>query len=92
MYSLHYGTTPIVRATGGLDDSVIDISEDRDRANGIKFAEYSSRALAKGIRKALALYAEPELLMHYRMNGMTMEFSWEKTAQKYSEVYQSLLR
>jgi starch synthase len=92
MYSLHYGTTPIVRATGGLDDSVIDISEDRDRANGIKFAEYSSGALAKGIRKALALYAEPELLMHYRMNGMTMEFSWEKTAQKYSEVYQSLLR
>jgi len=92
MYSLHYGTTPIVRATGGLDDSVIDISEDRDRANGIKFAEYSSGALAKGIRKALALYSEPELLMHYRMNGMTMEFSWEKTAQKYSEVYQSLLR
>lgn len=91
MYSLHYGTVPIVRITGGLDDSVIDISEDRDRADGIKFGEYSSSVLAKGIRKALALYAEPELLTHYRINGMTMEFSWDKTARKYTEVYENLL-
>jgi len=92
MYSLHYGTVPIVRITGGLDDSVTDLAEDRDRADGIKFAEYSSSALAKGIRKALALYAEPELLRHYRLNGMTAEFSWEKTARKYSEVYRRLLK
>jgi starch synthase len=92
MYSLHYGTVPIVRITGGLDDAVTDISEDRDRADGIKFAEYSSNVLAKGIRKALALYAETELLNHYRINGMTVEFSWEKTAQKYvAEVYERLL-
>jgi starch synthase len=93
MYSLHYGTIPIVRITGGLDDSVTDISEDRDRADGIKFAEYSSSVLAKGIRKALALYSEPELLTHYRINGMTVEFSWEKTAKKYVvEVYERLLK
>jgi starch synthase len=92
MYSLHYGTVPIVRVTGGLDDSVIDISEDADHAEGIKFAEYSSSALAKAIRKALALYAEPELLTHYRINGMTVDFSWEKTARKYSEVYENLLK
>jgi starch synthase len=92
MYSLHYGTVPIVRITGGLDDSVTDISEDRDRADGIKFAEYSSSVLAKGIRKALALFAEPELLKHYRINGMTVDFSWEKTACKYVEVYQRLLK
>jgi starch synthase len=91
MYSLHYGTIPIVRITGGLDDSVIDIAEDLDHADGIKFSEYSSSALAKSIRKALALYATPELLTHYRINGMTMEFSWEKTARKYSEVYEKLL-
>lgn len=91
MYSLHYGTVPIVRVTGGLDDSVTDISEDADRADGIKFIEYSSSALAKGIRKALALYMEPELLAHYRVNGMTVDFSWEKTARKYSEVYNNLL-
>jgi starch synthase len=91
MYSLHYATVPIVRATGGLDDSVTDITQDPDHANGIKFTEYSSSALAKGIRKALALYAEPELLTHYRINGMTVDFSWEKTARKYSEVYEKLL-
>ena len=91
MYSLHYGTVPIVRITGGLDDSVTDISEDVAHADGIKFAEYSGSALAKAIRKALALYAEPELLEHYRMNGMTIDFSWEKTARKYSEVYHKLL-
>ena len=52
MYSLHYGTIPIVRGTGGLDDSVIDLGEDLERANGIKFYECSIRALAKAIRKA----------------------------------------
>jgi starch synthase len=91
MYSLHYGTVPIVRITGGLDDSVTDISEDADHADGIKFGEYSSSALAKAIRKALALYAEPELLMHYRVNGMNADFSWETTAQRYSKVYSNLL-
>jgi starch synthase len=92
MYSLHYATVPIVRVTGGLDDSVIDISESLDHADGIKFTEYSSSALAKGIRKSLALYAEPQLLTHYRINGMTVDFSWEKTARKYSDVYQNLLK
>jgi len=91
MYSLHYGTVPIVRITGGLDDSVIDISENQDRADGIKFGEYSSAALAKGIRKALALYAEPELLHHFRVNGMTVDFSWEKTSKAYEKVYQRVL-
>jgi len=91
LYSLRYGTVPIVRMTGGLDDSVIDVTEDDERANGIKFEEYSSRALAKGIRKALALYAEPAWLAHYRRNGMAADFSWQKTAANYEQVYQSVL-
>ena len=56
MYSLRYGTIPIVRATGGLDDSVIDYTENAAHANGIKFHEFTARALAKAIRKALVLY------------------------------------
>jgi len=88
MYSLRYGTVPVVRITGGLDDTVIDVVEDAEKANGIKFAEYSSRALARGIRKALALYAEPALLRHYRVNGMTAEFSWDHTARQYLAAYQ----
>jgi starch synthase len=91
MYSLHYGTVPIVRAVGGLDNSVTDISESADLADGIKFVEYSSSALAKSIRKALALYAEPELLTHYRINGMTMDFSWDRTTKEYEKVFERVI-
>jgi starch synthase len=89
MYSLRYGTIPIVRATGGLDDSVIDLKEDPERANGIKFQEFSSRALAKAIRKALALHQQPDLLRRYRRNGMKADFSWEKTVEDYLTVYEA---
>ena len=55
MYSLRYGTIPVVRKIGGLDDSVIDLAEDAEQANGIKFMDYSAHALTKAIRKALVL-------------------------------------
>jgi starch synthase len=87
MYSLHYGTVPVVRATGGLANSVIDVREDAVKANGIKFHEYSAAALAKAIRKALVLYQAPDLLRHLRRNGMAADFSWEATAQKYLTVF-----
>jgi len=76
MYSLRYGTIPIVRATGGLDDTVIDVREDAEKANGIKFHDYAASALAKAIRKALALFAEPELLRRFRVSAMSANFSW----------------
>ena len=91
MYSLRYGAIPIVRKTGGLDNSVIDIREDPEKANGIKFAEYSAAALAKAIRKGLALYEQPELLRHFRKNAMSADFSWECTAERYAEVYRKIL-
>jgi starch synthase len=91
MYSLRYGTVPIVRVTGGLDDSVIDISEDDLQADGIKFMDYSVRALAKAVRKALVLYDDKPLLDHFRRNGMRKDFSWERTAAQYEKVYQKLL-
>ena len=91
MYSLHYGTIPIVRATGGLDDSVIDLTEDLEQANGIKFYECSERALTKAIRKALVLYQEPGLLRQFRENAMSADFSWERTAGEYIEVYRQSL-
>jgi starch synthase len=89
MYSLRYGTIPVVRTVGGLDDSVIDYTVSPERANGIKFREYSATALAKAIRKALALYENPALLRHYRRNGMTADFSWERTVEDYVKMYQA---
>jgi starch synthase len=91
MYGLRYGTIPIVRTTGGLDDTVVDIREDEAKANGIKFLEYSGTALAKGIRKALALYAEPDLLGRFRLNAMAADFSWDRTVGEYLKVYEKAL-
>jgi starch synthase len=91
MYSLRYGTIPIVRATGGLDDSVISPIQDAARANGIKFSEYSAGALAKAIRKALVLYQHPEALRHFRRNAMEADFSWTRTTADYLGIFASLL-
>ena len=91
MYSLRYGTIPIVRITGGLDDSVTDIPQSIERADGIKFLEYSPRALSKAIRKALVLYNDKPLLQHYRRNAMTKDFSWERTAAAYERVYRRVI-
>ncbi len=88
MYSLRYGTIPIVRATGGLDDSVVDLNEDPVHANGIKFNRYSVGALAKAIRKSLVLYDTPALLRQFRQNGMKVDFSWKRTCDQYLRVYQ----
>jgi starch synthase len=88
MYGLRYGTIPIVRTTGGLDDTVIDVREDAGHANGIKFLDYSATALAKGIRKALALYEEKEVFQRFRANAMAADFSWDRTVAEYVRVYE----
>jgi starch synthase len=87
MYSERYGTIPIVRQTGGLDDTVIDLTEDDRHATGIKFREYTVRALAKAIRKALVLYQTPVLLDRMRRNAMSTDFSWERTCHDYAAVF-----
>jgi len=92
LYSLRYGTVPIIRVTGGLDDTVTDATEDAAGADGIKFREYSVRALAKAIRKALVLYGEKALLDQYRRNGMARDFSWSRTAAAYEQVYRQALQ
>ncbi len=87
LYSLRYGAIPIVRRTGGLDDTVVDAADDMARANGIKFAEPAPHALAKSIRKALLLFEDKLLLARYRHNGMTASFSWTKAAAEYEAAY-----
>lgn len=88
MYGLRYGTIPVVRSTGGLDDTVIDIRDDAAHADGIKLNACSVSALSKAIQKALALYQEPELFHEFRQNAMSVDFSWDKTAREYLKAYQ----
>ena len=87
LYSLRYGTVPIVRTTGGLDDTVVDACESAESANGIKFSEFSGTALATAMRKAIALYQAPEALALFRRNGMEADFSWASTIVQYELVY-----
>lgn len=88
MYSLRYGAIPIVRRTGGLDDSVVDFNDDPLRANGVKFDELAAPALANAIRKALRIYADKELLNLLRRRGMAADFSWEQSAHEYLRIFQ----
>ena len=91
MYSLRFGTLPIVRRTGGLDDSVVDPRDDVDRADGIKFNEFSVGALSKAMKKALVVFEHPELFKQMRRNAMTADFSWGRTTKDYVRVYNSVL-
>jgi starch synthase len=91
MYSLRYGAIPIVRATGGLDDSIIDAAEDLNGANGLKFRELSKTALSQTIERALAIFDKAKVLRQYRRNGMRIDFSWERTAREYESIFMRLL-
>jgi len=91
MYSLRYGTIPIVRSTGGLEDSVTDARDDASTADGIKFTDPSPEALSCAFRKALAIYDRPEVLEFYRTNAMRADFSWDTVATNYCGLYKELL-
>jgi starch synthase len=92
MYSMRYGTVPIVRATGGLDDTVQNYEESTGTGNGFKFREYRSPALLEKIREALYFYGKPAPWQQIQRHGMTMDNSWSAAAQKYIEIYEELGR
>lgn len=90
MYSMRYGTVPVVRATGGLDDTVQDFDESRGQGNGFKFGPYSAAALLEKIRKALYFYNQPETWTTIQRNGMTVDNSWSAAAKKYIGLYEQM--
>jgi starch synthase len=94
MYSLAYGTPPVVRATGGLADTVVDCSERTladGTANGFTFEAVSSDALAGAVARAIATWREPSRWRRLQRNGMGRDFSWDRTARAYAELYAHLL-
>lgn len=91
MYSLNYGTIPIVHKTGGLSDTVIDIEEHPDNGNGFAFINFDSQEFYNKILKALGLYNKPTKWKVLQKNGMSLDFSWNKSAKQYLEVYNYLL-
>lgn len=91
LYSLKYGTVPIVRAVGGLEDTIIDYTEYPDRGTGFKFREYNKEAMLDAIRRALALYNKKDLWESLMVRCMKEDFSWERSAREYIELYKKAI-
>ena len=83
IYSLRYGTVPVVRATGGLDDTI-------DEGTGFKFAEYSGPALLGAVRQAVRAFGDRDIWRSMMLRGMEKDFSWKPSAAAYSALYQRL--
>lgn len=90
MYSMRYGTVPVVRATGGLDDTVEQFNPLTGDGTGFKFENYSARALIDKIREALYWYTQAAAWRKIQQNGMRVDNSWQAAARKYVSVYQAL--
>jgi starch synthase len=83
LYGLRYGTVPIVRATGGLEDTV-------DELTGFKFTEYTPEALLEAIRQALEAWSDRPAWLERMRRGMAKDFSWDAAAVQYQSLYRSL--
>jgi starch synthase len=83
IYSLRYGTVPVVRATGGLDDTI-------DRTTGFKFKEFAAGAMLAALRSALEVYGDPDRWKTLMLSGMARDYSWAVSAGEYSALYNQL--
>jgi starch synthase len=87
IYSLKYGTVPIVRATGGLDDTVESFDVQHGTGTGFKFEPYTGAALLDTIRLALHHFADERIWKRIQLNGMSKDFSWKRPASEYAKLY-----
>jgi starch synthase len=91
MYSLAYGTIPLVRATGGLDDTIQPFDPVRKTGNGFKFADTTGEALLATVRQAVDLYRSPDQWRRLIQNAMACDFSWDRSAREYEALYQKIV-
>jgi starch synthase len=91
LYSLRYGTIPIVRATGGLKDSVVDFDPETGTGNGFVFTAYEGGALLAAVDRALAAYRQPDQWARLIRNAMTADYSWSRSAGDYLRLYRRLM-
>jgi starch synthase len=92
MYSLRYGTVPVVRAVGGLADTVTDYAPGRKSATGFVFEPYTPPALLEALKRALALYPDRKKWQALQATGMKQDHSWDRSAREYVKIYERALR
>jgi len=90
MYSLRYGTVPVVRNTGGLADSVQQYDPDSGEGTGIVFNDFDAGGLGWALDTALEWYEWPDLWSQIIANGMRQDFSWQRAVGEYERLYSSL--
>jgi starch synthase len=88
IYSLKYGTVPVVRATGGLEDSIIE----GPQGTGFKFTGLDAKAFLSAVMSALTLFRDKKAWTAMMMRGMAEDFSWVKPAEEYVEVYERIVQ
>jgi starch synthase len=91
IYSLKYGTIPIVRATGGLDDTIVNYDPATRKGNGFKFNRYDAMDLLNQIKVAIGVFYRPEPWKQLLRNAMMADFSWQRSAKAYLQLYQKAL-
>src|SRR6202035_5276853 len=89
IYSLKYGTVPIVRATGGLDDTVESFDVEHGTGTGFKFEPYTGPALLDAVRLALHHFTDERIWKRIQLNGMSQDFSWKRPAAEYAKLYKT---
>jgi starch synthase len=91
MSAMHYGVVPVIHATGGLADVVVDADVQPDRGTGFAFADYTAPALVDGIRRALNAYGDKARWANLQCRAMERDFSWDASARAYVDLYQRAL-
>ena len=95
IYALKYGTIPVVRSVGGLNDTVRDFAgsnPDGLRDTGFKFSQFQAKALFLAVRRAVELYGQPEIFKAMAKTGMAEDFSWDNSARQYLELFETVLK
>jgi starch synthase len=91
MYALRYGTVPVVRATGGLDDTIVQYDPTTGEGNGFKFGPYKPASFLSAIQKAVDLFQNASAWKRLVASGMRADFSWDRSAQSYLELYRAVI-
>ncbi|MBE7444720.1 MAG: glycogen synthase GlgA [Planctomycetia bacterium] len=95
LYSLRYGTVPIVRNTGGLADTIVDVRSkplSNGKANGFSFQAYNSDLLLATIIRAMNLFKDKTQWTNLMKNGMAQDWSWERSAREYATLYKNIVK
>jgi starch synthase len=92
MYSLRYGTVPVVRATGGLDDTIQEFDPKTNQGTGFKFVNYDGPSFLQAVREALQVFRQPKVWQQLQKNGMAKDFSWKASAAAYVTLYEAAKR